>query len=103
VIRTLDYCAFAGIDVSHIEDDIMECLDGYPGIIAERLLSISGSIYYASVSANVEDFEDVRTELGEVIDKCFCLSVSEGFDLIRHIKLKMAYNQTRAYKHGKAY
>ena len=103
VIRVLDYCAFAGIDLSHIEDDIQEGLDAYAGTIAERLLSITGKAYYSSVSAESEDFEDLRTELGEVIDECFCLSFSEQFDLMRHIELKMQYNATREHLHGKKY
>lgn len=116
VIRVLDYCGYSGIDISHIEERLEESLGVIKGTIAERLeeelstetisemlLSITGKVYYASVSAKIEDIEDVRTELGEVIDECFCIAALDGFDLIRHIELKMQYNSTRERMHGKKY
>jgi len=45
-------------------------------------------------------FED---ELADVMIRVMDLAAYKGIDLEYHIKMKMAYNSTREYKHGKAY
>lgn len=101
VIRTLDYCGFAGISITHsqIEDN----LDLHYGGISDRMLSITGNLFYAGRAAMAGDDEGVQGELWAAIDKCFSLAVSQGFDLMRHIELKMQYNATRERLHGKKY
>lgn len=37
------------------------------------------------------------------IHKVFAIANAHNIDLWKHIELKMAYNKTRPYKHGKAY
>lgn len=40
---------------------------------------------------------------GEAMYMLFVLAELMGFDLMQHIELKMKYNRTREYKHGKRY
>lgn len=55
-----------------------------------------------------EDFElDVKNsfedELADAVIRIFDLAGYKGIDLGRHIRLKLLYNETRPYKHGKKY
>lgn len=47
-----------------------------------------------------DSFED---EIADTFIRLFDLCGYLGIDIDRHITLKMQYNQTREYKHGKAY
>ncbi len=52
-------------------------------------------------SRDIKDtFED---EIADTFIRLFDLCGYLGIDIDKHIELKMQYNQTRAYKHGKAY
>lgn len=116
-IRILDYCAFSNIVISH---DLFDDIDDECNTenIGEYLLSITGSLFYASISAKgidlqqdlglyqqviTEEKEELSMELHEAIAKLFGLAETLGFDLIKHIELKMKYNATREHKHGKKY
>ena len=109
VIRILDYCA-----VQHIEAD-PETFDEIESFeisenFAEALLQITGSIYYASVSARAfeqrehdSDMENLKFEIHEAIWMIMRLCYREQIDILKHIELKMKYNATRERMHGKAY
>ena len=81
--------------------------------VGSCLLNITGSVFYASVSADCyydsqwsgqqDDIDTLLYELHEIVLKCFNLADMMNIDLIRHIILKMKYNTTREHKHGKAY
>lgn len=45
-------------------------------------------------------FED---ELADIAIRVFDLAFEKGFDLEKHILMKMRYNESRPYKHGKKY
>ncbi len=47
-----------------------------------------------------DTFED---ELADTVIRIFDWCGAMSIDLEKHIELKMAYNETREYKHGKAY
>jgi len=47
-----------------------------------------------------DTFED---ELADIMIRVMDLAAFKGIDLEYHIKMKMAYNSTRDYKHGKSY
>ena len=117
VIRVLDYCAFSNIVISH---DLFDDIDDECNTenIGEYLLSITGSLFYASISAKgialqqdlglyqqviTEEKEGLSMELHEAIAKLFRLAETLGFGLLQHIELKMKYNATREHKHGKKY
>ena len=51
--------------------------------------------------AKIKDtFED---ELADIVIRVMDLASFKGIDLEKHIELKMKYNSTRGYKHGKKY
>ena len=109
VIRILDFCAVQKIDASMEQFDDLDCERDTENI-GERLISITGSVYYASVSAraldlreNEDDRDSLILEIHEALAKLFGFAEKEGFDLIQHIELKMQYNATREHKHGKKY
>ena len=67
--------------------------------IDERLLS--GMTFADSFKLHIKDtFED---EIADTFIRLFDLCGALGIDIDRHIQLKMEYNSTREYKHGKKY
>jgi NTP pyrophosphatase (non-canonical NTP hydrolase) len=47
--------------------------------------------------------EGVPSEIADVVIRCFDFAGTEGFDLGQIILEKLAYNETRPYKHGKKF
>ena len=47
-----------------------------------------------------DTFED---EIADTVIRIFDMCEGFGIDLERHIELKLEYNRTRPYKHGKKY
>lgn len=45
--------------------------------------------------------EGVPSEIADVVIRCFDFAATEGFNLADIIFEKLAYNETRPYKHGK--
>jgi NTP pyrophosphatase (non-canonical NTP hydrolase) len=45
--------------------------------------------------------DTVPDELADVIIRTLCLCGRMGIDIERHVELKMKYNESREYKHGK--
>jgi len=45
--------------------------------------------------------EGVPSEIADVVIRCFDFAGTEGFNLAEIILEKLAYNETRPYKHGK--
>ena len=57
--------------------------------------------YQADFQACIKDtFED---EIADTVIRIFDMCEGFGIDLERHIELKLEYNKTRPYKHGKKY
>lgn len=70
--------------------------------IAEEKADPTGDLAHeCAFKAHIKDtFED---ELADVAIRLFDLCGGLGINLGRHIYLKVAYNATRPYRHGKAY
>lgn len=109
VIRILGYCAVQKIDADFERFDDLDS-ESHTKNVGEYLISITGSVYYASVSARALDFKEneddrdnLTLEIHEALAKLFGFAESRGFDLCQHIQLKMKYNATREHKHGKKY
>jgi len=47
--------------------------------------------------------EGVPSEIADVVIRCFDFAATEGFDLGAIILEKIAYNETRPFKHGKSF
>lgn len=68
------------------------------GEIVQR---IESPIFKEAFTEHIKDtFED---ELADAVIRIADMCGAMGIDLERHIELKMAYNETRPHKHGKAY
>lgn len=46
---------------------------------------------------------DDQASLSEAMARVFAIAHQHNIDIWRHIELKLAYNRTRSYRHGKAY
>ena len=106
VIRILDYCAFAGIEIDNEERGGVVI----PANFGEALLRITGSIYYASIGARQSEKADKYfdrhhfiCDLHSALDEVFTLCQQEEINILTHIELKMKYNATRERLHGKKY
>ena len=73
--------------------------DGYPQFMEIKSLPenwITG-IYDNEIKGTVEE------EIADAVIRIFDLAGIYGIDLDWHVRAKMAYNETRPYKHGKKY
>lgn len=103
VIRILDFCFFRGYDLDSIlnMESVMNCGNGKPTEnFGHNIMCITATISEAFLE---EANKTCGPFLGCAIKAIHSLSQNIGFDLMRHIELKMQYNATREYKHGKKY
>lgn len=101
VIRMLDYLGDRKYEIRAIDDleyEFNECFGEYTTV--ERCFFLSKLI---------TEIDDVALE-GDIINNvycilsfCFIFARLHGIDLLRHVDLKMTYNEQRARKHGKKY
>jgi len=96
-IRILDWCYVSRIYINPFyESELSENF-------SENLLSATKLI------CNSHKYEDegykssLEFELNRSLGLMFKISEQQGFDLYRHIELKMKYNATRERLHGKKY
>lgn len=78
-----------------------------------RVASISGYNNYINLGFKYDNGEIIafekyikdtlEDEIADAIIRLFDMAGGLGIDIDTHIKLKLAYNATRPYKHGKAY
>jgi len=108
VIRILDFCFVENIDIeeagfSLLKNDLSENtgenLLRLCGIVCKTYDCIMLSKFDPSLVAR----DEVKYNLNSIVATIFSFSELKGFDLMRHIKLKMQYNATREHKHGKKY
>lgn len=100
VIRTLDFCAAFGVDIEKL------CYDNETNIlssnIGEYFLVLTGQVYTVFWEIECEE-KNCHAKLGSVITAVEHKAKELGINLEKHIALKMRYNETRPYKHGKRY
>ena len=53
--------------------------------------------------AGLEAKDTFEDEIADTVIRIFDMCEGFGIDLERHIELKLEYNRTRPYKHGKKY
>lgn len=100
-IRILSYCGKEDFYLGYCDDDDFYN-DGVLGVSlrSERSYFKKHS-FTESVFTIVEEISDRRWDVA--FHEIFILADVMGFDLMEHIKLKMEYNRTREYMHGKRY
>lgn len=100
VIRVLDLITYLGLNVGAIEKVFVQ-----GGIIdktnfAEKILLITGHLF-AAYKQEIKAYQEFY--LVCFLRDLFTIADQLEIDLLLHIKLKMRYNKTRPYKHGKSY
>ncbi len=98
VIRILDYAAYDCLDIDLFKWEQLGDFTAEENI-GETLMNVVASIHYAY--RLVEERKELH--INSALLQLFHLSRHLNFDLIRHIKLKCDYNETREKLHSKAY
>lgn len=99
VMRTLDFCAAFGVDIENEYKRTNVC---YYDNIGEMLLYCTEAITaYKKTTLVCETLK--RVHLARPIKIAEKIAFHHGINLEKHIALKMRYNETRPYKHGKRY
>lgn len=87
-------------DLSKMQPDVERLTEIFKNSHARDLIS-ADEPFKQAFEDNVKDtFED---EIADVFIRLFDFIGQRNIDIEKHIELKMQYNLTREYKHGKAY
>lgn len=113
VIRALDALANNGESemrthlmntLEMIEQKIKNTLEEEGRMEAYKELSMPSHVWYTMRAAAKIDLEyDFVVSLCHIITEIKIIAELMGFDLMKHIQVKMRYNEMRPYKHGKNY
>jgi hypothetical protein len=74
-----------------------------PSLVAEVGVARARELIDADRSGQPQKPEGVPSEIADIVIRCFDFAGTEGFDLGAIILEKLAYNETRPYKHGKSF
>ena len=99
VIRTLDFCAAFGVD---IEQAYRKTCISYYDNIGEMLLYCTDAITTYKKSSTIYGTMQC-VYIARPIHVVEKIAKFHDINLEKHIALKMRYNETRPYKHGKRY
>lgn len=87
-------------DLSKMQSDIKRLAEIFKNSYARDLIN-ADEPFKQAFKDNIKDtFED---EIADTFIRLFDLVGHLGIDIDKHIELKMKYNKTREYKHGKNY
>ena len=103
-VRCLDYIGYKGISYEACVPDFLE--PNYAtksSNFGAQLLKIVGLINSSFDYFDGGDDYYGSVALCNAVSCCFDVAEKNGIDLDRHIELKLKYNATRPYKHGKKY
>lgn len=102
VIRILDWCSYDKIDIDErlLKISRISFSKNLYKNIGESLMSTTTLISSAYIA---ENRKEATALIASAVKSCFRISEENGFDLLRHIELKMKYNATRERLHGKKY
>lgn len=113
VIRALDALADSGesemrthlIDtLSQMDKSLRAELEKGGKIETYKELSMPSRVYYIIRTAGHIDIQHgLIGSLCHIITEMRLIAENMGFDLMKHIQVKMRYNEMRPYKHGKNY
>lgn len=105
-IRIFDLCGMLGIVPRvFVDDDFCETFDELFGEMSfcERMFELSYQFTRYDEDSDFEDLSFMRNKLGVALSFLMCMCESMGIDIMKHIELKMRYNESRSAKHGKRY
>jgi len=98
IVSELSEALEADRDGDYLVNKVLEYDNGKPVLITETNPDEISKYHYESmIKGKVEE------ELADALIRIFDLAGILGIDLDWHVKAKMAYNETRPYKHGKKY
>ena len=103
-IRLFDMCGCFDICPKiYYDDDVRGCWDLVFG--KKNLCELSFDLVRLLCESEdgVGHLEALGLEFGCILVFIQCLADKLGIDLDKHIELKMRYNESRGYKHGKKY
>lgn len=90
--------------LSMIKQKVKNTLEKEGRMEAYKELSMPSHVWYIMRDAAKIDLEYSFVEaLCHIIAEIHIISELMGFDLMKHIQVKMRYNEMRPYKHGKNY
>lgn len=99
VMRTLDFCAAFGVD---IDEAYSETCSSVRDNVGEALFNATSAITsYYNFAKRYDKMTSVH--IARPIHIVKTLAIRHDIDIKKHIELKMRYNETRPYKHGKRY
>lgn len=90
-IRLLDLCGGLQIPLTPKDIPHFDLNKGY--IVFTVFTKATSKMYEEMTSRNAQ----------WILGYCYSVAALYNFDLNKHIELKLAYNKTRPYKHGKKY
>ena len=98
-IRTLDFCAAFGVDVDFAYSETCASVRDNVGESLLNATSFIASYYNSAKRYNVMTSVHIAIPI-HIVET---LAIRHDINLEKHIALKMRYNETRPYKHGKLY
>lgn len=109
-IRLFDICGTFGIEPYYANDDDGVMKDEFFSLFEEydfcsRCYVLSSLLCRYDSGSMYDDGSDdcLPFVIGCALSYLFCLADYMGVDLVRHIQLKMRYNESRPRLHGKSY
>lgn len=107
-IRLYDLCGIKGIEpVVFYEDKYAKAMrDTFKELVGDKSLcekcySLSAILCRAE-NGNIRE-DELPSIIGAALCFVWCMADDMGIDLLRHIELKMKYNESREKRHGKSY
>lgn len=100
-IRIFDYCGQWGIKLGSVTSAMDKELHAWTGIEIKNTAGFLFSITRSVTDMHFGSFPKMKA--GEVLGKIVHLCRVKNIDLDKHIELKMKFNKTRPFKHGKKY
>lgn len=103
-IRLFDMCGYFEIEPYRSEKEIESLYTDWANEFGG--LSFCEQCYHLVnllTSCSVKDKHDIEVTFGAALSYIYYLCKSLNIDLVRHIELKMRFNASRGYKHGKEY
>jgi NTP pyrophosphatase (non-canonical NTP hydrolase) len=103
-IRLFDMCGCFSIEPYRSDKEVESLYTDWTNEFGG--LSFSEQCYHLVnllTSCSVKDKHDIAVTFGAALSYIYYLCKSLNIDLVRHIELKMRFNASRGYKHGKEY